>query len=57
VARNPLWDNGGGGSFLDDMSRNSMGDEMKEAADLASTEDVKAGMLLRGSWLIDRHSY
>jgi len=57
VARNPLWDNGGGGSFLDDMSRNSMGDEMKEAADLALTEDVKAGMLLRGSWLIDRHSY
>ena len=49
VARNPLWGDGGGGSFLDDMSRNSVDDKMKEAADMALTEDLKAGMLLRGS--------
>lgn len=49
VARNPLWGDGGGGSFLDDMSRNSVDDKMKEAADMALTDDLKAGTLLRGS--------
>jgi len=49
VARNPLWGDGGGGSFLDDMSRNSVDDKMKEAADMALTDDLQAGTLLRGS--------
>lgn len=46
VARNPLWGGGGGGGFLDSSSLDK---KMKDAADMALTEDLKAGTLLRGS--------
>mmetsp|Transcript_23419 Transcript_23419/g.35889 ORF Transcript_23419/g.35889 Transcript_23419/m.35889 type:complete len:659 (-) Transcript_23419:64-2040(-) len=49
VARNPLWGGGGGGGFLEEMDGSSVDDKMKEAADMALTEDLKAGTLLRGS--------
>lgn len=48
VARNPLWGDGGGG-FLEEMDGSSVDDKMKEAAEMALTEDLKAGTLLRGS--------
>ena len=47
VAKNPLW--GGGGSLMEAMSINSVDEKMKEAAELALTQDLKAGTLLRGS--------
>jgi len=48
VARNPLWGDGGNG-FLEEMDGSSVDDKMKEAAEMALTEDLKAGTLLRGS--------
>mmetsp|Transcript_9877 Transcript_9877/g.16341 ORF Transcript_9877/g.16341 Transcript_9877/m.16341 type:complete len:636 (+) Transcript_9877:128-2035(+) len=48
VARNPLWGDGGNG-FLEEMDGSSVDDKMKEAAEIALTEDLKAGTLLRGS--------
>eukprot|EP00574_Skeletonema_japonicum_P011429 CAMPEP_0201715102 /NCGR_PEP_ID=MMETSP0593-20130828/1369_1 /ASSEMBLY_ACC=CAM_ASM_000672 /TAXON_ID=267983 /ORGANISM="Skeletonema japonicum, Strain CCMP2506" /LENGTH=669 /DNA_ID=CAMNT_0048204513 /DNA_START=73 /DNA_END=2082 /DNA_ORIENTATION=+ len=48
VARNPLW-GGSAGSFLEKMDGSSVDEKMKEAAEMALTEDVKAGTLLRGS--------
>ena len=49
VARNPLWGAFGGGLTMEEMSSNSVDDMMKEAADLALTDELEAGMLLRGS--------
>ena len=49
VARNPLWNAGSGGGFLDEMEGSSVDDKMKEAAEMALADDLKAGTLLRGS--------
>lgn len=51
VARNPLWGADGGGLTMEETmgSTGSVDDMMKEAADLALTEDLAAGTLLRGS--------